>query len=192
MFFSEEKSQKTLNSCTGVTMRHQDGIAKPAEKFKVFCFFFSKKKCFLIPAWFAIHLLQNRSRPYMDVPLAIINIQASAIGRHHTELHRDADIVRFRVSELGLRLVQNRARDLPPEGIEAVDSSCMVIDVLGCQFRHRSVLPGLALAPGHCGRWCSSALRIRSFPKAAAGEATKGRAAASRQIKARQNLLMPA
>jgi len=53
MFFSEEKNQKTFNSCAPRKFRDaafedRAGIAKPAGKLKVFCFFFSKKK-FLLP-----------------------------------------------------------------------------------------------------------------------------------------------
>jgi mxaA protein len=46
MFFSEEKNQKTFNSCTGTAIPDLAGIVEAARELKVFCFFFSKKKFF--------------------------------------------------------------------------------------------------------------------------------------------------
>jgi hypothetical protein len=48
-FFFEEKNQKTFTSCGSFTMRDLAGKLEPAEELKVFCFFFSKKKCLLSP-----------------------------------------------------------------------------------------------------------------------------------------------
>jgi hypothetical protein len=44
-FFSEEKKQKTFMSRARGTIRDLAGIVEPAGELKVFCFFFSKKKC---------------------------------------------------------------------------------------------------------------------------------------------------
>jgi len=47
MFFSEEKNQKTFTPCARRNIRDPAGNVEPAQKFKVFWFFFSKKNCFL-------------------------------------------------------------------------------------------------------------------------------------------------